>query len=448
VKARKLRPVNNWGRYPVVQARTYTFQTIPELRAFVTSARSFITRGSGLCYGDASLAPVILSTLRFNKILEFDREKGYIRCEAGVTLEDILKVIVPAGWFLPVVPGTKFITVGGAVAADVHGKNHHKDGSFTKYVSSLAVMVNSGDVLNCSREANVDVFHATCGGMGLTGVILEAGIHLTKVKTAYVVQKNIIARDLTTLTSLLKEHDSSTFSVAWVDCLATGDRLGRGVLMLGEYAQVDELNESDREFPLRVHKKARLKVPFSMPTFLLNPFTVGAFNNAFYRKHQWSKKEFPVHYDNFFFPLDFIRHWNKLYGKRGFLQYQFVVPFDGGDKALREILSMISKSKLASFLSVLKLLGPGEHPLSFPIPGYTLALDFPLSPALFPLLDALDKLVAASGGRIYLAKDSRMKLETFNGGYPQVERIREHMKDIKDSKFGSLLSDRLSIIKP
>jgi FAD/FMN-containing dehydrogenase len=337
--------------------------------------------------------------------------------------------------------------VGGAVAADVHGKNHHKDGSFNRHVSSLAVMGNSGDVVSCSRESNVDVFHATCGGMGLTGVILEAGIHLTKVKTAHIMQRNIIARDLATLTSLLKTHESATFSVAWVDCMAKGTNLGRGVVILGEYAQVDELRPPDREFPLRIHKPARIKVPFTMPTFLLNSFTVGAFNSAFYRKQQWTRKEFPVHYDGFFFPLDFIRNWNRLYGKRGFLQYQFVVPFAGGEAALREILAMISKSRLASFLSVLKLLGPGEHPLSFAMPGYTLALDFPLSPALFPLLDELDKRVAACGGRIYLAKDSRMKLETFNNGYPQVARIREQVKDIKDSKFGSLLSERLSIIK-
>jgi decaprenylphospho-beta-D-ribofuranose 2-oxidase len=425
----------------------YTFRTIRELKEFMQGTRSFITRGAGLSYGDASLAPVILSTIKFNKILSFDREQGCIRCEAGVTLEDLLKVIVPAGWFLPVVPGTKYITVGGAVAADVHGKNHHKDGSFTRYVSSLALMVNSGEVVTCSRGKNTEIFHSTCGGMGLTGVILEAVIHLTKVKTAYVVQKNIIAPNLGALTSLLKKHASATFSVAWVDCLASGSNLGRGVLMLGEYAQVDDLRPADREFPLKVHKRARLKVPLTMPSFMLNSFTVGAFNAAFYWKHQLMKKEFPIHYDKFFFPLDFIRDWNRLYGQRGFLQYQFVIPFEGAEVALIEILRQISKSRLASFLSVLKLLGPGEHPLSFAMPGYTLALDFPVAPKLFPLLDELDKIVAAAGGRIYLAKDSRMKLDTFKGGYPEVAHLRRHVGDIKDPKFGSLLSERLSIVK-
>jgi decaprenylphospho-beta-D-ribofuranose 2-oxidase len=444
---RKAKPVSNWGRYPVVNAQTFTFRTVNELKSFVGTTSRFITRGSGLSYGDASLAPVILSTLKFNKILEFDREKGCIRCESGVTLDDLLRVIVPAGWFLPVVPGTKYITVGGAVAADVHGKNHHKDGSFTKYVSSVDVMDHTGEVFQCTRKHNAELFHSTCGGMGLTGVILEARIQLTKVKTAYINQKNIMAGDLATLTSLLKEHDSSTFSVAWVDCLASGRNLGQGVVMLGEYAQVDELKATDREFPLKVHKRPRLSVPLTMPSWLLNGFTIGSFNYLFYKKHELSKKEFPVHYDQFFFPLDFIRHWNRLYGRRGFLQYQFVIPFKDGDRVMKEILQQISKSRLASFLSVLKLLGPGEHPLSFAIPGYTLALDFPVSAELFLMLDELDKIVASAGGRIYLAKDSRMKLETFKYGYPGAIQLQDQLRD-KDPKFGSMMSERLSIIKP
>lgn len=443
----KVRPVNNWGRYPVVNARMHTFRTISELQDFAGNTKSFIPRGSGLSYGDASLAPVILSTLKFNKILEFNREAGTIRCESGVTLEDILKVIVPAGWFLPVVPGTKHITVGGAVAADVHGKNHHKDGSFTKYVSELNIMVNPGQIMTCTREHNPDVFHSTCGGMGLTGVILEAVIRLTKVNTAYIVQRNLMAPNLRALTSLLKDHSSSTFSVSWVDCLATGSRMGRGVVMLGEYAQVDDLRLKDREFPLKVHGKARLTVPFTMPSFLLNSMTVSAFNTAFYLKYKWSKKEAAVHYDQFFFPLDFVRDWNRCYGKRGFLQYQFVIPFEGGEEAMAEILGQISRSKLASFLSVLKLLGPGEHTMSFPMPGYTLALDFPISDKLFSMLDELDKIVASCGGRIYLAKDSRMKLQTFIDGYPDAGRFSKQLRDVHGAKFGSMLSERLSMAK-
>jgi hypothetical protein len=245
----------------------------------------------------------------------------------------------------------------------------------------------------------------------------------------------------------LKEYDSSTFSVAWVDCLARGSSLGRGVVMLGEYAQVDDLDLKDREFPLKVHHKPRLKVPFTMPSFFLNSFTVGAFNYAFYQKHLWSSKEFAVHYDQFFFPLDFVRDWNRMYGSRGFLQYQFVIPFENGEHAMKEILTQISRSRLASFLSVLKMLGAGEHPLSFPMPGYTLALDFPISEKLFKMLDELDKIVASCGGRIYLAKDSRMKLETFMEGYPEAARFRERLRDDKGVKFGSMLSERLSIVK-
>lgn len=443
----KARKVQNWGRYPAVNAEVFSFRNITELKQFVSSTSRFITRGSGLSYGDASLAPVILSTLRYNKILAFNKAEGIIRCESGVTLSELLKVVVPAGWFLPVVPGTKNITVGGAVAADVHGKNHHVEGSFTRYVSQLSLLMHNGDVLDCSREENSETFHSTCGGMGLTGVVLDVEIRLKKVTTAYVTQRNMVVPNLRKLIEGLKANEQSTYSVAWVDCLASGKDLGRGVVMLGEHAQVDDLPLRDREFPLKLHKKAKLRIPIDMPSFLLNGLTIGAFNSLYYHFHRMARKEFTAHYDSFFFPLDFMLDWNKLYGKRGMLQYQFVIPFGDGEAVLSRILAKISKSRMASFLSVLKLLGPGEHPLSFPMPGYTLAMDFPVTEQLFPLLNELDKIVAGAGGRIYLAKDSRMNLETFANGYPEISRFRALLAEKAGIKFGSLQSERLSIVK-
>lgn len=440
--------IHNWSGYPCVEAQVFSFRSIPELRSFVKSTPKFIARGAGLSYGDASLAPVILSTLHFNKILAFDREKGLLRCESGITLDEVLKVIVPSGWFLPVTPGTKFITLGGAVAADVHGKNHHKEGAISDYVTQLSLMQSNGDIVNCSREENEDIFHSTCGGMGLSGVILDVEIRLKKIDTSYILQHNLIAHNFNHLVELIEEHSNATYSVAWIDCIASGDKMGQGVLMLGEHAMEDELPLRLRKQKLSVHKKPWLTAPFYLPSFALNPFSIRIFNSLFFLKYKVTPKKSAAHYDAFFYPLDFILHWNRMYGKRGFLQYQFVIPMEDGQYIMSEILKRIAKSKLASFLSVLKLLGKTDHPISFPMQGFTLALDFPITDKLFPLLDELDSIVINNGGRLYLAKDARMKRETFEMGYPEASVFRQTIKELnRDPKFESLMSKRLSIVK-
>lgn len=442
----KVSQISNWSRYPVVGAQVHHFRTPEELKGLLNQIPKLIPRGSGLSYGDASLSDHILSTSHFNKMLAFDEEAGIIRCESGVTLDELLKVIAPAGWFLPVTPGTKFITMGGAVAADVHGKNHHKEGSIGRYVTELSIMLANGEVAICSPRENSELFHATCGGMGLTGVVLEVELRLKKIETSYIYQKNIIATNLAELIRLLREHNDWTYSVAWVDCLSTGKSMGRGVLMLGEHANLIELKQKDRYEPLQVHSDPKLKVPFAAPGFILNRFSIGAFNYLFNLKHVVSDKEFVVHYDKFFYPLDFVKGWNHLYGKRGFLQYQFVIPFENGEQAMAEILNRICQSKLASFLSVLKLLGESEHSIAFPMPGFTLSLDLPISPKLFPLLEELDTIVAANNGRLYLAKDARMKSATFEKGYPSIKEFKDLLQTSgANSKFESALSKRLSI---
>lgn len=442
----KTAEVYNWSRYPRVLANQYSFTRVSELQQLLQQLPTLIARGSGLSYGDASLSGEVVSTLRFNKMLNFNNEAGIIRCESGVTLDELLQVIVPAGWFLPVTPGTKFITLGGAVAADVHGKNHHKEGSFSRYIKSITVMGSDGEIVECSASKNQELFHLTCGGMGLTGIILEVELELKKTTTSMITQKNIAANNLDEMLDALRNYSHYTYSVAWIDCLSGGKNMGRGALMVGEHTVLDELPKSLRKQPLRLHTKPRLNIPFEMPSFLLNSITTGIFNDAYFSLMKLRNKEFLTHYDKFFYPLDFILHWNLLYGKPGFLQYQFVVPFDGGDSALKIILKKITESKSASFLAVLKVMGEAEHPLSFGMPGYTLALDFPVSQQLFLLLEELDAVVAAHGGKLYLAKDARMKQKVFSQSYAQYDEVKTKLKKYKGHvKFESLLSQRLSL---
>lgn len=440
----KTSKIYNWSRYPVVDAEVHTFRTPEELKELMLKIPRFIPRGAGLSYGDASLGKHVLSTRHFNKILEFDVDNGTIRCESGVTLDELLEVIVPKGWFLPVTPGTKFITVGGAIASDVHGKNHHKEGSFGRYVAEMNLMDASGEVITCGHEINRELFMDTCGGMGLTGVVLDVNLELKKIETSYIKQKNILAANLRELIELLKKHNEATYSVAWIDCVSTGKNMGKGVLMLGEHATLNDLPEKKKQNPLEVHGRPKVSIPFALPSFVLSRFSIGVFNRLYHLKHVLGKKDFVSHYNTFFYPLDFIRGWNRMYGKRGFLQYQFVIPFERGEETLEEIMRRISRSKLASFLSVLKLLGTGAHSVAFPMPGFTLALDLPVSRKLFHLLDDLDEIVTSSGGRLYLAKDARMKSKTFTKGYPGFEKFQRTLASSgANKKFESLLSKRL-----
>ncbi|MBX2971059.1 MAG: FAD-binding oxidoreductase [Cyclobacteriaceae bacterium] len=439
--------ISNWGNYPVVEATLSSFSREEDVVPFIGKMGIPITlRGSGLSYGDASLGSTMLSTLQYNQILNFDSNAGIIYVQAGVTLDALLKHIVPHGWFLPVTPGTKFITVGGAVAGDVHGKNHHSEGSFCDHVIELQVLLPDGRIVLCSRENNYELFNLVSGGLGLGAFILTALFRLKRVDTAYINQQNIIIKDLGDMLEQLQSFNNATYSVAWIDCLAKGKHLGRGVLMLGEHVQKDKLPGKFKE-PLRIHRGQRLNTPFYFPSFVLNSFTMRLFNQVFFYKHRLARKDFVVHYDPYFYPLDFIRNWNKMYSRKGFLQYQFVLPFDQAEKGLEVILSKISRSGLASFLAVLKVLGKGNHTLSFPMPGFTLALDFPVSSGIFKLLDELDKLVIEYGGRIYLVKDARMHADVYWGGYPNAQHFKSKINALDpEHVFASLLSKRLKMI--
>lgn len=439
--------IANWGNYPAMDSEVKSFSFDDQLQKLFSSTGHFIPRGNGRCYGDASLAPQTISTLHYNRILSFDTLNGIFECQSGITLDRILEVIVPKGWFLPVTPGTKFITVGGAVGSDVHGKNHHVDGSFSNHIIDMDVMVASGEILACSPELNSDLFDATCGGMGLTGMITRVRFRLKKIETSYVRQKQIKARNLEELIGMFDTYKDYTYSVAWIDCLSKGDSFGRGIMMVGEHAALNELNDRQRREPLKVAGKPRLTFPFNIPSWVLNTATIRLFNFAIYAKNRRREIDNVVSYEPFFYPLDAILHWNRGYGKPGFVQYQFVLPLRSREGLVR-ILRRISEKGMGSFLAVLKVFGHQHSLISFPEEGYTLALDFPVRPGLFEFLDELDQIVLDYGGRLYMSKDARMKPEVLIKGYPNLERFRAIVQKYNPSgKFSSVQSDRLLLTR-
>lgn len=438
--------LTNWNKYPVVEADVRSFQYKDELLKAVQEDGSLIARGNGRCYGDASLARRVLSTLQYKHIHHFDSTHGVLYCEAGVMLDDILQLIVPHGWFLPVTPGTSYITVGGAVASDVHGKNHHKDGAFSNHVEELELMGAGGELLRCSANENPELFAATCGGMGLTGVISRVRFRLKRIETSFIAQRAIKAPNIDTVFRLFEENESYTYSVAWIDCLQKGKDLGRSHLLLGEHAKKEALSAEQQKKPLALPGSRKLSIPFPFPSFTLNPLTVQAFNFAYYHKMLGQEKESVMSYDPYFYPLDSVLHWNRMYGKAGFVQYQFVLPMDTSREGLIQILEKINHRKMGSFLAVLKLFGEQESLIAFPMRGYTLALDFPIRKGLFSFLDELDEIVLRLGGRLYLSKDARMKPELFWQGYPQAQKFVDIVKKYNpDGKFNSLLAERLNI---
>ena len=441
--------VTNWGNYPVMESEEGSFRTIGELKSLLRTDKAVIARGNGRCYGDASLSEVTVNTLKYDKITAFDTETGVITCQSGVTLDQLLDVIVPTGWFLPVTPGTKFVTIGGMVASDVHGKNHHVDGAFSRHVLELDLLTGSGEIVTCSKTHLPELLEATCGGMGLTGIILSVRFQLKAIETSYINQHRVKADNLEELLELFERHKDVTYSVAWIDCLQKGKGFGRSILLMGEHAKVAELSERHRaEDPLALPKKRSIRFPFNLPSWVLNTFTVRAFNWIYYNKALHKDKHSIIPYETFFYPLDSVLHWNRGYGKNGFVQYQFVIPIENRE-GLIDILKRISDKGWGSFLAVLKVFGEQEGGIQFPMEGYTLALDFPVRDGLFPFLEELDQIVLSYGGRIYLSKDARMSADTYRSGYA---RAADHFSNLlhrynPEQKFRSVQSARLAITR-
>lgn len=425
----------SWGRYPranhrdAICAKTRLPPQLDRLPAPV------LAYGRGRSYGDCCLneGGFLLDTSRLNKIESFDVESGILRCEAGVTLADILRATVPRRWFPAVVPGTKYITVGGAIANDIHGKNHHREGTFGRSVRQFDLRRSNGETLRCSPDENSEYFRATIGGLGLTGLIFRAEIQMKKIPSSWIEAERIRFDSLDEFFSLSAESDPKfEFTVAWLDFLAPAAKMGRGVFLRGNFAEAVRLKE------IAALSSGGLRILANAPEWIINRGTVRLFNLAYGHGRAGNVKKSVVSSDSFFFPLDGIQDWNRLYGKRGFFQYQCVVPPKDARSALQEILRRVPASREIPSLSVLKTFGNVASPglLSFPRPGATLALDLANRGAsTLQLMEELDEIVRGCGGAVYPAKDARMSPSSYAAYFPQWREFQQFVDPCFSSSF-------------
>jgi FAD/FMN-containing dehydrogenase len=427
--------LESWGRYPKSKpSKVHNFWWLTD--GLPHTNYPLLPHGQGRSYGDVCLnsGGTLVSTRLLNRFINFNKDTGVLRCEAGTTVADILKFSVPLGWFIPVTPGTKFVSIGGAIANDVHGKNHHIEGTIGRHILQFELLRSSGERLICSPSSNVELFKATIGGLGLTGLITWADIALRPVKGPYIQEESIKFQNLSEFFEISRSTDSKVeYTVAWLDCVASGANLGRGIFMRGDHSQ-RPAKRGD------YYRESKLSVPFDLPNWALNNLSVSAFNFLYFNKQQTKVLNHTTHYEPFFYPLDAVRGWNKIYGKQGFLQFQCVVPFGNGsgEKAIQEILKAIVADGSASFLAVLKEFGdiPSPGMLSFPRAGITLCLDFAFrGERTMKLFKNLHSIVFANGGAIYPAKDACMTPEEFRMSFPAISDFTQHIDPAFSSEF-------------
>ena len=422
----------SWGRYPKISPERVM---VPYWKSEVSLPNNAVTiQGQARSYGDACLTAdgTLISTKQFNHAIHFDSEHGLFTAEAGISLDHILSIIVPKGFFLPVSPGTKFVSLGGAIANDIHGKNHHAAGTFGRFVKRLSLLRSTGEVLECSATQNSEYFCATIAGIGLTGLILDATIQLIPIGSSFINQKVEKFLNIESFFEL-SQKSNATYSVAWIDCLTEKNGLGRGHFITGEHANSGSYT---------IHKDPIISCPFNFPSWALNRLTIQAFNTLYYNRLLKEVTENTVHYDPFFYPLDGVNYWNRMYGRSGFLQFQCVVPLRDKKIVIVELLKEAKKSGTASFLAVLKEFGSIQSPglLSFPREGVTLTLDFAFKgEKTLQLFKTLEAITMEAGGALYAAKDAVMTKEHFHSMYP---RLQEFLK-YKDPLFSSALSRRV-----
>lgn len=437
--------IEGWGRFPRQMCQVHCPDGEEAVRALLAEGPR-IARGNGRGYGDCAMQRNATIDMRgLSRMLAFEEESGQLVVEAGVLLADVIATFLPRGWFPPVTPGTKFVTIGGMVAADVHGKNHHRDGTFGRFVDWIDLMTEDGEVLRCSPQENAELFAWTIGGMGLTGIILRIAFRLRRVESAYIRQTTLPARDLSEVMALFEANQSATYSVAWIDCLSTGAATGRSALMLGEHAPPEDLSRVRRSAPFHVPSKPTRTMPVDLPQIALNRMTVRAFNALYYRNARAAAGRSVVDWDSYFYPLDAILEWNRIYGARGFMQFQCVLPTASAKEGLTALLAAIAASGQGSFLSVLKRMGAAEGPFSFPMEGYTLALDFPFSEKTAALMERFDAITLDHGGRFYLAKDARMTAATLRRSDPRAEAFAAMRREAGLANFRSSQSERLCL---
>lgn len=433
-------PLYSWGHYPNVpqtgHACHWRSELTTQLDCIVREQGSTLPFGNGRSYGDSCLAASshVVQMRSLDRFIQADWENGVLLAEAGVTLAEILAIAIPQGWFLSVTPGTQFATLGGAIANDVHGKNHHLRGTFGNHVLRFGLLRHGQEVLTCSPSENPVLFAATIGGLGLTGIIEWAEIRLMPIRSSQIDSTVVRFGGLAEFFALSTELDHQyEYSVAWIDCLAKGSNTGRGVFIVGDHARYGQQE---------VDQRSKLRVPLTPPLSLINNLSLRAFNEAYWRVHPALRTRQRGSYEPFFYPLDRILHWNRIYGRKGFQQYQCVIPDAVAELAMRELLGAIAESGQGSFLAVLKRCGDIASPglLSFPLPGTSLALDFPqkadLDRALFSRLDAI---VREAGGRLYPAKDAHMSGNDFRLAYPAWEQL----ESLRDPALNSLFWKRV-----
>lgn len=415
--------LHSWGRYPDIAQNSNSCYWRNDLSGLlkdvVSRYQTTLPYGNGRSYGDSCLAATdqVIATRNINRFLHADWVNGIIVAEAGVTLAEVLAIAIPKGWFLSVTPGTQFATVGGAIANDVHGKNHHLKGTFGNHLRSFGLIRSDQGYMHCSPSENVEMFAATVGGLGLTGIITFAEIQLTPIKTSFIDSHVVRFDNLKEFFTLSLELDHKhEYSVAWIDCLASGSNAGRGVYIVGDHAKYGTL---------ATQHSNKLNVPLTPPISLINNYSLRAFNEVYWRSHSKSTKRQRDSYESFFYPLDRILNWNRIYGRGGFQQYQCVIPDENAETAVADLLKTIANHGQGSFLAVLKRCGDIQSPglMSFPLPGTSLALDFPQNSNIDALFDRLDEIVRVAGGRLYPAKDAHMKGTDFRMAYPEWERL-------------------------
>ncbi len=438
--------LSGWGNFPRLDVHLLRPRNLDDLR-LALSRGPLIARGNGRAYGDSAINPAQTIDMRsFNRMCAFDSTSGQLIAEAGVLLADIISIFLPRGWFPAVTPGTKFVTLGGMIAADVHGKNHHCDGSIRNFVDWIEILDGNGNIRQCSREEDSTLFEYTIGGMGLTGVILRAAIRLRPVESGWIVQNLRPAATLSEAIRLFDENPTAAYSVAWIDCLARGQKMGRSLVMFGEHATRADLPAERRDKPFSIPARRAKRFPFDAPSFVLNPWSLALFNEAYYRNGRRRAGRSLLDWDAYFYPLDSIHDWNRLYGRKGFAQFQCVLPLVSSDLGMRVLLDTISKSGQGSFLAVLKRFGAEGGGLSFPMEGYSLALDFPIHRNTIDLLKRLDSIVLDFGGRFYLAKDARMSADVFSRSEQRRAAFLDtRMKEGWRAHFTSAQSERLGI---
>ena len=446
------RLLSGWGLTTRSRATVHRPRSAEEVAALLadSGSRGAIARGLGRAYGDAAqnAGGTVVDTGGLSAVRDLDLVRGRATVEAGVSLDALIAALLPLGWFPDVVPGTRFVTVGGAIASDIHGKNHHRDGAFGEHVPELELVTPGGERIRCSAEREADVFAATTGGMGLTGVVVAATVRLSRIETSWMRVDTERTADLDDALARMEGRDDDyRYSVAWIDCLGRGSQLGRSVLFRGDHAGLDELPPQRRQAPLQAPPPPPFAAPPWVPDGLLRRSTVAAFNEVYFRRAPRQGRGRLESLQRFFFPLDAVRGWNRMYGPRGFLQYQLVVPF-GAEDTLRAAIERLSGARCASFLAVLKRFGRERGLISFPMPGWTLALDVPASaPGLAGLLDGLDELVARAGGRVYLSKDSRLRPELLVEMYPRLAEWREIRERLDpEGRMRSDLARRLGLV--